>query len=347
MKKVFAIALCVCLLAMSLAGCGEKEYKLGMGVSLNMDSSDTGNAQVDAAVAAVVTDAAGKIVSCRIDVAQSKMDITDGEVDAGASFRSKMELGSEYGMAGKVDNDGDGVMLEWDAQARAFEEFVVGKTADEVKNLPLQEANGHQISADDALLKAGCSMQITEFIDAVAAACNDEQGMTFKGGEFTLGVAAKTNAEESTPATEDEDGLVAMYTDFAAAVVSGGKIIACINDAVQPKITINSDGEIMETSYTNTKRGLKDAYGMAPAVNYGMDWNGDGKVLEWYQQSAEFSKYVLGKTADEVAGMPTKEAEGSDGAYIISAEDALLNAGCTIQVTSLQATTAQAARNAR
>ena len=47
------------------------DYTLGMGISLSTDSSKTGNAQVDATVAAVVTDADGKIVVCRLDVAQS------------------------------------------------------------------------------------------------------------------------------------------------------------------------------------------------------------------------------------------------------------------------------------
>jgi hypothetical protein len=76
-----------------------------------------------------------------------------------------------------------------------------------------------------------------------------------------------------------------------------------------------------------------------------MDWNNDGKVLEWYLQSAEFSKYVTGKTADEVANLATKEVEGKG--YVISADDALLNAGCTIQITSIKAVMAQAAKNAR
>ena len=193
MKRFFAIALCACMGFALLSGCGAKEadYKLGMGIDLNANSSSTGNAQVDATVAAVVTDADGKIVACRIDVAQNKMDVTDGAVEADKTFETKMELGSRYGMAGKVDNDGDGQMLEWDEQAKAFESFVVGKTAAEVKAMPLQEVNGHQITADADLLKAGCSMQVTDFIAAVVAACEDAQGMSFKAsGEFTLGVAA-------------------------------------------------------------------------------------------------------------------------------------------------------------
>lgn len=353
MKKLFAILLCACMM-LAVVACGapadkgakEAEYKLGMGVVVSMASSKTGNAQVDATVATVVTDADGKIVACRIDVAQNKMVIADGAVDTAKTFETKMELGDRYGMAPvKIDNDNNGVTLEWYEQAKAFETWTVGKTADEIKDMGTQEAGGHVIAVDKALLDAGCSIQITDFRDAVVAACNDTQGMTFKtAAKFTLGVAAKTTAAESKAATADENGLVAMYSDFAATVVVDGKIIAALNDAIQPKITINAAGEIVETAYTATKRNLKEAYNMA-AYGQSMDWNGDGKVLEWYLQSEAFSKHVVGMTAAQVEAMATKEVEGAG--YIISADDALLSAGCTIQITAIKAVVAQSVKNAR
>lgn len=339
MKKFLAIALCVCLMATCLVACGEKEaeYKLGMGVEVSMDSSAAGNAQVDATVATVVTDKDGKIVACRIDVAQNKMDVTDGAIDPAKTFESKMELGDRYGMAPVgIDNDGNGVTKEWYEQAHAIEEYVVGKTAADVTSMPTQDAGGHTISADPALLDAGCSMQVTDFVKAIAAACNDDQAMSFKSkGKFTLGVAANSFATDS----KADEGLVAMYTDFAAAVVEDGKIVAAINDAIQPKITVDSDGEIVGTAFKATKRNLKEEYGMAPV---GIDNDGNGITAEWYEQSAAFSKFVVGKTADQVANLATQEA----GGHTISAEKDLLDAGCSIQVTSFQATTAKAANNA-
>ena len=351
MKKTIALILALCL-TLALVACGEKqpaapqeaEYKLGMGIVLNMDSSKAENAQVDATVAAVVLDAEGKIVSCRIDVAQNKMKVVGGAVDTAATFKTKMELGSAYGMAGKVDNNDDGVMLEWDAQAKAFEEYVVGKTAAEVEGIQTQEAKGHLIAVDEALLKAGCSMQITDFVAAVVKACKDEQAQTFKtAATFTLGVAAATVADESTAAAADKDGEVKMYTDFAAAVVADGKILAAITDAVQPKIAVNTLGDIVEKSFVATKRELKEDYNMA---KYGasMDNNGDGKVLEWYVQADAFVKYVVGKTGAEVKAMETKTL---DNGYVISADDALLSAGCTIQITSMKAVVATACDYAR
>ena len=342
MKKILAIALCL-IMVLSVVACGTKEadYTLGMGVVVSTDSSATGNAQVDATIAAVVTDAEGKIVLCRIDVAQNKMNVTDGAVDTAATFKTKMEKGTEYGMAGKVDNDNNGVMLEWDEQAKAFEAYVVGKTVAEVEAIKTQEANGHQIAVDTALLEAGCSMQITDFIAAVVKACKDDQAMNFKAvaGSFTLGVAAKTTAASSTAATAEAEGSVQMYSDIACAVVADGKVIATLNDAIQPKIAITTAGECTP-SFSATKRELKEGYNMAA---YGAPNVEGGTVKEWYIQSAAFSNYVLGKTASEIASMETKEVN----AHFISVEQALLDAGCTMQITGICAVVAQAANNAR
>ncbi len=364
MKKILALVLCLCMALCAVACTGnenpenpenpatEAEYKLGMGIVVDMSESATGTAQVDATVATVVTDADGKIVSCRIDVAQNKMAVADGAVDTAAEFQTKMEKGDAYGMAAALnygmDWNGDGVVKEWYDQAKAFEAYVVGKTVSEVEAIATKEVEGkgYIIPADDALLSAGCTIQVTDFIEAVAKACKDEQGVSFTtAATFTLGVAAKTTAAESTAATADTEGVVKMYTDFAASVVADGKILASLNDAIQPQIKVNTAGEVTPAEFKGTKRELKDAYGMAPALGYGMDWNGDGKVLEWYLQSLEFSKFVVGKTAADVEAMATKEVEGKG--YIISADDALLSAGCTIQITSIKTVVAQSVKNAR
>ena len=351
MKKILALALCLCMV-LCVVACGEKapeekDYKLGMGIVVSMGSSATNNAQVDATVATVVTDADGKIVLCRIDVAQNKMDVTNGAVDTAKTFETKMELGDRYGMAGKVDNNDDGVMKEWHEQTKAFETYVTGKTVAEVEAIKTQEAKGHQIAVDEALLSAGCSMQITDFIQAVVKACKDEQGMSFTTAQtFTLGVAAKTTAAESTAATAEAEGEVKMYTDFAASVVADGKILASLNDAIQPVIKVTAAGEVAPQEFKGTKRELKEGYNMA---TYGanLDNNGDGKVLEWYEQSLAFSKHVVGKTGAEVAAMKTVAATQGSVGYMISADADLLSAGCTIQIGGICAVVAQSVTNAR
>ena len=115
MKKFVALLLMACML-LSVSAVAEGEYKLGMGVSVSTASTKEGHAQVDATVATVVTDADGKIVMCRLDCAQNKMDVEDGEVDTAAQYETKRELRERYNMVAYSD-----AKYEWFEQAEAFE----------------------------------------------------------------------------------------------------------------------------------------------------------------------------------------------------------------------------------
>ena len=345
MKKliVFVFALVALL---GLSSCGAKEYKLGMGIVVS-DGSEDGTAQVDATVAAVVLEG-DKIVACRIDAVQNKIKVSEtGTIVVPESFKTKMELKEAYGMATSQwssDNNGDNVIKEWYEQVNIFETYVTGKTADQVANLELKDVNDHKISADDSLLTAGCTIQITDFIAAIVKACNDDQAVTFTAKDFTLGVAASSYDYEngSKSATADANGVIQVYSDFAASVVSGGKIVVSLNDAIQPSFAVSATGELTYT-FTKTKRELKGDYGMATS-QWSSDNNGDNIIKEWYEQSAVFSKYVEGKTATDVANLGTKTL---DSGYVISNDDALLSAGCTIQITGMMEVVAKSVNYAR
>ncbi len=305
----------------------EAEYKLGMGVSLNTNSSKEGNAQVDATVAAVVLDADGKIVAAKIDVAQDKMDVTDGQVDTEKTFLTKKELKEDYGMS-KIG------AVEWYLQAAEYEKFLIGKTAAEIEAVELVEDGAHIVFADETL-HASCSISVSEFQAAVLKACSDEQGMTFKtADEFKLGLAAISKADESVAATADEEGVVKMYTEFGAAVVGAdGKILAALTDATQPQIKINAAGEIGETTFKGTKRELKEDYNM---VKF------SGCTYEWYQQAAAFAEYAVGKTAAELKG---SELKLNDEGHMVFVDETLY-ASVSISVDGMINVVAQAAEYA-
>ena len=185
MKKFVTAIILVCMM-LSMAACGgssEAEYKLGMGVVVSTDSSSDNNAQVDATVATVVTDANGKIVLCRLDCAQNKMDVTGGAVDTAKTFLTKRELGDDYNMVKYSD-----ATLEWYQQAENFEAYCVGKTADEIAGIETKvNEEGYNVAVDETLY-ASCSISIEDFIGAVVKACSDEKGQTFKAsGELKLG----------------------------------------------------------------------------------------------------------------------------------------------------------------
>ena len=326
------------------------DYKLGLGVVVNLGSSKDGLAQNDTTVAAVVLDKDGKIVSCRIDVAQNKVTLNaDGTLSIPESFKTKMELGDDYGMAGKVDNNGDGVMKEWYDQTKAFETYVVGMTASEVKAIETELVNGHYIAKDTALLEAGCTIQITDFIEAVAKACEDKHSVSFQANEFKLGVGINSyndGSKAATAATEDAEaisGSVQVYCDIAASVVVDGKIVASLNDAIQPKIAFDAEGKLGEKTFKGTKRELEGGYGMAGKV----DNNGDGIMLEWFEQSAAFSAHVTGKTVADIKALGAAENLQEKNGHMITKDEALLNAGCTIQISGIVDVVVEAANNAR
>ena len=81
-------------------------------------------------------------------------------------------------------------------------------------------------------------MQITDFIDAIVKACGDVNTMSFTSdGTFTLGLAAKTSAAESTDPTSDADGVVKMYTEFGAAAVGADGKRSLLLSTMQPSPT--------------------------------------------------------------------------------------------------------------
>lgn len=307
----------------------ESEYTLGMGavVSINGES-----AQVDGTVAAVVLDENGVIVHCYVDAIQNKVTINDDGSFTIGNTKTKRELGYDYAMA-KYGHSlvGNETVKEWFEQADAFEAWCVGKTIAQVQAMSTQTMdNGYVISGDEALLGAGCTISITDFIDAVVKAGNDDQKATFKtAGTITLGLAVNSYDSGSAAATAEADGAIQVYSDFAATALVDGKVVASLNDAIQPKTNFNATGAITGTSFKGTKRELKEDYSMA---KYGHSLVGNETVVEWYLQSAAFSAHIVGKTSAEVEAMPTQTM---DNGYIISNDEALLSAGCTMSIDGI------------
>jgi hypothetical protein len=324
---------------------GYAEYTLGMGLVFG----DITNAETNATIATVVLDRNGVIVACKIDAVQNKYSFTENGVKF-SNLLTKKELGNNYNMATygqSMDWNGDGIVKEWFEQIAAFEAYVIGKTAAEVAAMETKvvEGSGYVISADDALLSAGCTIQIDEFKAAVVKACEDEQSTNFfANGEFALGLGVESTDNGSTG--DDFEATVKMNVDFAATVVVDGKIVAALNDATQPQLTVEDASTVTSTSVgkgegiLQTKRELKENYKMAA---FGAPNVEGGTVKEWYIQSAAFSAYIVGLTSEQVAGLETQTVND----HLISTDDALLSAGCTMQITGIMDVVVEAIANAK
>ncbi|NLA86955.1 MAG: hypothetical protein GX847_06650 [Clostridiales bacterium] len=350
MKKNLALFMAVVLAAALFAGCGtggttpsaspsasaptsaaptgdvSEAVKTGLAVINSIaKSADAGEkdglAQADSLIVALTVGADGKIVSCVIDAAQSKVSFNaKGELitPLDAEFKTKNELGAEYGM-GKASDIG----MEWNAHAAAFAAYVTGKTLNEVKGIAVNE-EGVPTEAD---LTASVTVHVTDFIAGIEKAAAGAQELGASKGDV-LNIATSTNIANSKNAAGDTEGLAQVYSTYAALTRDGGgKITSCIFDASQSNVSFDATGKITTdlTVAPQTKNELSDAYGMRKASDIGKEWN---------EQAAAFAAYITGKTAAEAAGIAVSEGY---------AGDADLKASVTIHITDFLAVIAKAA----
>ena len=315
MKKLIALSLCV-LMAVSvlfIGGCSSSAVKFGAGVYVGAPSAadatedKDGSGKVDVTVAAVTVDKNGKIVSCDLDTASTTVTFTaDGKAVAAEDLKTKRELGNDYNMVAY-----GGAAKEWFEQADAFESVVIGKNLDEVKALVVDGYKGN-----DDVVKAGCTIGISDFVGAVEKAYNAaaESKATAKD---VVKVAASTELT-CADATEDKDGSTKVSTTvFAAAVDANGKVTAASSDCVEVTFTFTTAGvsTFDATKPVSSKKEQGADYGM---VAYA------GAAKEWFEQAAAFDAACIGKTASEISGLM-----GDDGKGVAD----LQSAGCTIYVS--------------
>ena len=279
--------------------------KTGMAVvsntsTTNADADGAGKAQVDSTVAAVLVDSEGKIVDCKLDVAQNKVAVeADGTFATDTTFKSKQEQGDEYGMKAASP-----IGKEWFEQADAFAAAVVGKTADEVSGLVAGEAD----------LAATCTIAVDDFIAAVVAAANNAKELGAQAGDtLGLGVTSEMSHSSVLPADNEGEGLAQVDTTYAAVTYNAeGTISSSIIDSTQAKFTVSEEGAVAaKDAEIVSKQEQGDSYGMKAASPIGK---------EWLEQADAYAANLVGKTAADVAGLAGGEAD--------------LAATCTISVDS-------------
>ena len=275
MKKIIALVLVLTLSLFAFAACGgkdkgdntpaEKTYYLSLAVEGAGDASlSYGTYEVAPHVAAVVTDADGKIVAVRFDCAQTKFQFNeDGSLIAIDRVTTKVELKEAYGEmpAGT-----------WYVQAQAFENFVVGMTKADIEALDVNAVTGCTMKGTNPVFKA-------LILEALAY----ERQVEFKTSEtVTLGVAIDANLA----ATEDGAQFNANY---GAVAFAGDKVAAAILDETQTTLAI-TDGEVSVTTFKGTKNEQGEAYGQMPAGT-------------WYVQAQGYCTTAVGKTLADLANL--------------------------------------------
>ena len=274
----------------------------------NATAEKDGTAQVDATLVGVTVDKDGKIVDVMIDTVQTKVAINaKGEItsELGSAFKTKNELGFDYGM---VAYNASPIGKEWFEQIDAFEEYIIGKTADEVKAIAVDE--GGYPTGDD--LRAGCTMGIDGYIEGVVKAMENATEMgAEKGDELNIAIIA-TVSKDSKSATAEAAGNAQADVNFAVVTVKDGKTTSVLVDSLQAKTPVNADGTLGEAS-TKTKKELGFDYGMVA-------YNASPIGKEWFEQAEAFEKFASGNY-DKIDMDASGYTQNDD-----------LKAGCTINL---------------
>ena len=341
MKKILSLALVLVMVlsVAALVGCsGDKEpagndaatLKFGLGVVANYgkatdaEGETNGAGEFNTTAVAVLLDAEGKIVAIDLDTAQIKPEWTsDGKFVAASELRTKYDQGTDYNMAnfGKdMDKNGDGKVLEWNEQADAFMATAKGKTLAEVKAFMTEDG----YTTGD-LATAGCTIHVTDFVAALEKAVNTAADSSATANDKLSVALVSSHSYECKDATEEVPGVAQVDTTIAAVVTDAeGKVVVAKTDCTQGKaLTFDVAGKVTGDMATEVKSKLElgDDYNMAK-FGQDQDKNGDGKVLEWYVQSAAFDAALVGKTSAEFAGLAADGYGTGD----------LATAGCTMAI---------------
>ena len=334
MKKTLSFLLAL-VLVFSLVACGKKETptegetketvsegngtetsneevaegeiaKVGLGIVVGLQAGERGeniNAQQNATYAAVAFDKDGKIVSAQIDTAQSTMPITkEGKFVTpveDVSFKTKHELGDDYGMKGA-----SGIQKEWTEQIRAFEEYIVGKTADEVAGIPTEKKDDAHLNVPtDVDLLASVTIDIGAYQKAVVKAWENAKDAA---GTTKVGQKAITVLGRGTKEAEGEDGASVQFetTVSTVALNADDEIVVSFLDTAQNTIKLNKDGSVAgELGEGTTKMQLGSEYAMKEASPIGKEWDEQMKAME---------EWTMGKKLADIEGMKLEEGKPAD-----------------------------------
>ena len=151
------------------------------------------------------------------------------------------------------------------------------------------------------------------------------------------GLGMVTSIGSVADATAEKPGTAQVNTTVCSLVLDAeGKIQSVIWDVQQTKIKFSLEGkpvELPEGLRTKLEKGTD--YGMAKA---------SAICKEWFEQIGAFGAWVVGKTVDEVLGIPVYKRD-NDHPAVPDVED--LKASVTINVGDYLAALKKAAENAK
>ncbi len=265
--------------------------------------------QIDVTVGAFLFDAEGAVVKAYVDVMQVKVNSTDGTstvilagtavnadtdpLTVDSDVKSKRELGTAYNMAGSANKG------EWFVQANAWQDFIVGLTAEEA----VAANDSEELLATVTITTDDYSSVLTEAsAGKTAITAVDPENIMIGTGMLCAQAAAQTTITVIGAAFDATDG-------------GTNQVIAAVIDAYQPPYVISNVGTVEAPIYNvafnetkvqvdaansiiKSKRDLGPAYGMGSTATKG----------EWNVQADAWEAFVVGKTVTEIEAANGTEA---------------------------------------
>ena len=286
-------------------------------------------AQVDTTIAAVAFDKDGRVIGLTIDTAQTKVNFDkDLNVtsDLIAANKTKVELAEGYGM-----RKASSIKKEWFEQIASFEQWMIGKTVAEIKSLKVKQRDASHPSVPDVPeLTSTVTMTVQDYIAVVEEAYKN--AVDVPAGAVKLGLGHDISTAKSKAAAA-EVNLTMAATLFDA----DGKIVRTIIDTAQTKVPFGKDGKVAadRAGEFKTKIELADGYGMRKASSI---------KKEWFEQIAEFEKWMVGKTVADIKSLKVKQRDASHPAVPDTPE---LTSTVTVTVADYIAAVAESFANAK
>lgn len=307
------------------------DFATGLGIITSTNSSRpstedaNGHVQVDSAIAAITVDPNGIIVDATIDAAQARVEFDNaGQLltPLDSEVPTKHEQGADYGMA-----DISGIGAEWYQQINDLTDWMINRTIDEVLSIPLSDDN-RPID-----LTSSVTISIDPTMTAVDRASRSLVAFDAPNDNIRTGIGVSTSIGASRQASDDEEARVDVTSTVVGLTLDeNDTILATFIDSPQSRVSINNEGVINSNDLSTdipTKGQLGDNYGMIA---------GSSIELEWHEQIATLSEWMVGKTVDEVRGLSVSEDN--------RIEDTDLASSVTIRVDSFLSAFEKAVENA-
>ncbi len=254
-------------------------------------------------VAAVAVGEGGKITACRLDELETDAKLADGKIIREKDVRSKYAQGNDYGLAASTS-----LAKEWYEQIDALCDYVVGKTAAEVAEIPLE--NG---VAMDKALRSKCELTLTPFLDVIGKACDMAADRGAQAGDtLALSLTATDGADGGNDFAQTDVNIAAVTLN------SRGVVTDCLVDKAGKKVEVRDGAFFGETGDYRSKKDQKTDTD---------DTSDTASDAEWVACAKAFEEYVTGKTASQVKATPLTDGK--------PAADTDLAKKCTIRVTEM------------